>query len=235
MDAAVAKTAADVCQIAAGGYWRLIDPNYVVNCVVAGDTAKGIVLGAILSILAWFAKSLLGFLTKTFKASRRRQDILRALEATIRESQRGYSESYSDARRDKLIERLEQEEAQGRAFVPYTSMAGKDFMLERVKRELEILPGPVVAAVTQYIYAVELIEASIADFRSDIFKTLATDRKKQIIIYVYALGQSANELGAEIVGKLAASKRHRSAVVAVVIVAIVLGLLYIAQRRAVHP
>ena len=214
------------CQLSDGTLVQLLRPAYWVNCLSAFDSAIGIIVGAIISVIAWLAKVIVSGLAVQRTAANRRRDILLALSATVAESQDGYAANYSPKREKDHCDRIDADQEDS----PFTITAPADFLLEKVKKEIDILPARIVSDTTRYIYAVEYLDAASAAFMSAEFKALQADRKKGLVAFTFTTGRETAILGARITTALETRRRRRKAWKILIAVAICLGGVLLAQR-----
>lgn len=223
------------CRLAEGEIARLLDPVFLFNCVATGQDALGVFLGAVFAVVAWLLKTIVQALAAHL---RRRQDLketLIAMIANIERSAEDYRTKFSPHARDQIIERIWSSAAVGTNFVPYSVAVREDFILDRIKEKVSILPERLVDPVTRYIYASDLITEAVIDFRSAAFTALPAGRKVVHLKNIYAIAQDNAGLGFDIVRLL---KRHRRVMrageaAAAIILALgaLLGLRWLASHQ----
>lgn len=219
------------CQLSDGTLAQLLRPAYWVNCLSAFDSAIGIIVGAIISVIAWLAKVIVSGLAVQRTAANRRRDILLALSATVAESHDGYAANYSPRREKDHCDRIDA----GQEGSPFTITAPADFLLEKVKKEIDILPARIVSDTTRYIYAVEYLDAASVAFMSAEFKALQADRKKGLVAFTFKTGRETANIGARITTALETRRRRRKAWKIVIAIAMGIAVVLLAQRATAAP
>jgi len=195
------------CHIAEGEIGRLFDPAFLFNCVASGQDALGVFLGAVFAVVAWLMKAVVQALVSYLRRRQDLKEIIIAMIANLERSAEDYRTKFDDGSRDRIIARIKSAAQAGRVLVPFSVAVPEDFILDRIKERISILPERLVEPVTRYIYAADLVTAAVIDFRSPAFAELDAARKAAHVANVYAIATENGVLGGEIVALLKRQRR----------------------------
>ena len=186
-------------------YSCLHSPNDLLDWL-QGVGGLSILLTGGLTLLSYLGTRIITWSDTITNSLKQRHDLINAMELDMASTVESLAQAYDANLKGGRWRDMEQKFADAQAlqcdFIPFTVIPIPSFIMPQVKAEFKTLPPALSGDILEFFNTGELMEQCIRELRSDQFKELELNRKKNFTRQIFILAHAQIEVFASLKSKI---------------------------------